>query len=142
MENTRAYGCDEREADAADMPPLEGRVEVVSADRLTDDRTGAAYFTAIIVIDERELDKLAGRKLLPGAPAAERRLPISASRLRERFAGLCGRTKIPSTDQFRKFAQHHAMKLRSGVSGSIPFKASTGGSHSRHILAEQLGLMV
>ncbi len=49
-----------------DMQPLEGRVEVVSADRLTDDRTGAAYFTAIIVVDERELDKLIGRKLLPG----------------------------------------------------------------------------
>ncbi|NRQ17289.1 Type I secretion system membrane fusion protein PrsE [Ensifer sesbaniae] len=49
-----------------DMPPLEGRVELVSADRLTDDRTGAGYFTAIIVVDEQELGKLAGRKLLPG----------------------------------------------------------------------------
>ncbi|WP_429809441.1 HlyD family type I secretion periplasmic adaptor subunit [Ensifer sp. B1-9] len=49
-----------------DMPPLDGRVELVSADRLTDDRTGAGYFTAIIVVDEQELGKLAGRKLLPG----------------------------------------------------------------------------
>ncbi|MGO4622960.1 HlyD family type I secretion periplasmic adaptor subunit [Ensifer sp. 2YAB10] len=49
-----------------DMPPLEGLVELVSADRLTDDRTGAGYFTAKIVVDEQELDKLAGRKLLPG----------------------------------------------------------------------------
>jgi len=49
-----------------DMPPLEGRVELVSADRMTDDRTGAGYFTTIIVVDEQELDKLAGRKLLPG----------------------------------------------------------------------------
>lgn len=49
-----------------DMAPLEGRVEVLSADRLTDERTGASYFTAKIVVDELELDKLAGRKLLPG----------------------------------------------------------------------------
>ena len=49
-----------------DMAPLEGRVELVSADRMTDDRTGAGYFTTIIVVDEQELDKLAGRKLLPG----------------------------------------------------------------------------
>ncbi|OHV71855.1 hemolysin secretion protein D [Ensifer sp. LCM 4579] len=48
------------------MPPLEGLVEVISADRLTEERTGLAYFTAIILVDEPELDKLGGRKLLPG----------------------------------------------------------------------------
>jgi HlyD family type I secretion membrane fusion protein len=48
------------------MPPLDGVVDVVSADRLTEERTGAPYFMATILIDKSELAKLEGRKLLPG----------------------------------------------------------------------------
>lgn len=49
-----------------DMRPLEGVVEVISADRLVEERTGIAYFTATIVVDEQELERLGSRKLLPG----------------------------------------------------------------------------
>lgn len=48
------------------LPPLEGVVEIVSADRMVEERSGAPYFAATVVIDKSELDKLEGRKLLPG----------------------------------------------------------------------------
>ena len=48
------------------LPPLEGVVDTVSADRLTEERSGAPYFAATILIDKGELAKLEGRKLLPG----------------------------------------------------------------------------
>lgn len=44
----------------------ESALELASAERLMDHRTGAT--SAIIVVDEQELDKLAGRKLLPPQP--------------------------------------------------------------------------
>lgn len=49
-------------------PTVFGKVETVSADRQTDQRTGNSYYTARIVIDEG-LDKLKGLKLYPGMPA-------------------------------------------------------------------------
>jgi HlyD family type I secretion membrane fusion protein len=48
------------------LSPLEGVVAVVSADRLIEERTGDPYFTATIVIGDRELKKLEGRRLMPG----------------------------------------------------------------------------
>lgn len=48
------------------LPPLGGVVDVVSADRLTDERSGAPYFAATVLIDKSELAKLEGRRLLPG----------------------------------------------------------------------------
>ncbi|WP_222054607.1 MULTISPECIES: HlyD family type I secretion periplasmic adaptor subunit [Rhizobium] len=48
------------------LPPLDGVVEVVSADRMVEERSGAPYFAATVVIDKRELAKLEGRKLMPG----------------------------------------------------------------------------
>lgn len=48
------------------LPPLDGVVEIVSADRMVDERSGAPYFAATVLIDESELAKLEGRKLLPG----------------------------------------------------------------------------
>ena len=48
------------------LPPLDGVVETVSADRLVEERSGAPYFAATVVINKSELDKLEGRKLLPG----------------------------------------------------------------------------
>ncbi|MBZ9777172.1 HlyD family type I secretion periplasmic adaptor subunit [Mesorhizobium sp. CO1-1-8] len=48
------------------LPPLEGIVEIVSADRMVEERSGAPYFAATVLIDKSELAKLEGRKLLPG----------------------------------------------------------------------------
>ncbi|QTU98610.1 HlyD family type I secretion periplasmic adaptor subunit [Rhizobium sp. NLR16a] len=48
------------------LPPLDGVVEIVSADRMVEERSGAPYFAATVVIDQSELAKLDGRKLLPG----------------------------------------------------------------------------
>ncbi|ARO28346.1 HlyD family secretion protein [Rhizobium sp. NXC14] len=48
------------------LPPLDGVVEIVSADRMVEERSGAPYFAATVVIDQSELAKLEGRKLLPG----------------------------------------------------------------------------
>ena len=48
------------------LPPLDGVVETVSADRLVEERSGAPYFATTVKIDKHELDKLEGRKLLPG----------------------------------------------------------------------------
>lgn len=48
------------------LPPLDGVVEIVSADRMVDERSGAPYFAATVLIDKSELAKLEGRKLLPG----------------------------------------------------------------------------
>jgi len=51
------------------VPRLRGEVIYVSADVLTDQRTGAAYYTAHVSVDERELSKLKSLKLVPGMPA-------------------------------------------------------------------------
>ena len=50
-------------------PTLKGRVAYVSADRLVDGVSGAAYFTARIEIPAGELARLAGVALYPGMPA-------------------------------------------------------------------------
>jgi HlyD family type I secretion membrane fusion protein len=49
-------------------PTVFGKVETVSADRQTDQRSGNAYYTARIVLD-KGLEKLEGAKLYPGMPA-------------------------------------------------------------------------
>ncbi|MBA1144032.1 HlyD family type I secretion periplasmic adaptor subunit [Mesorhizobium neociceri] len=48
------------------LPPLDGVVEIVSADRMVEERSGAPYFATTVLIDKSELAKLEGRKLLPG----------------------------------------------------------------------------
>ena len=50
------------------MPELHGRVVVVSADALTNQNTGEAYYTAEIVLDPDEAAKLGNDVLLPGMP--------------------------------------------------------------------------
>ena len=50
-------------------PTLQGRVVYVSADRLTDPRTGIPYFTARVEIPPSELARLDGVALYPGMPA-------------------------------------------------------------------------
>ena len=48
---------------------MEGIVDRVSADRLIDNKTGAAYYAARITIDAKSLAELKGVKLSPGMPA-------------------------------------------------------------------------
>jgi HlyD family type I secretion membrane fusion protein len=50
-------------------PQLEGTVLRVSADALTDQRTGQTYYTARVVADADQFGKLNGIELQPGMPA-------------------------------------------------------------------------
>lgn len=50
-------------------PVIHGIVTEVSADRLTDERTGAPYYNAIVQVDQQELKKLPSIQLYPGMPA-------------------------------------------------------------------------
>jgi HlyD family secretion protein/epimerase transport system membrane fusion protein len=50
-------------------PQLNGTVRQVSADTLTDERTGERYFVARIEIDREELARLDGIRLAAGMPA-------------------------------------------------------------------------
>lgn len=54
---------------SATTPPIQGMVVQVSADRLTDERTGQPYYLARVQVTEDGERKLADRKLLPGMPA-------------------------------------------------------------------------
>ena len=54
---------------SATTPPIEGIVTQVSADRLTDERTGQPYYLARIEVTEAGAHKLGDRKLQPGMPA-------------------------------------------------------------------------
>jgi hypothetical protein len=50
-------------------PVVQGKVIQISADRLTDNRTGNPYYIALIGVDEKELNSIPGIKLYPGMPA-------------------------------------------------------------------------
>ncbi len=47
---------------------IEGKLEVVSADALTDPRTGATYYSAIVSASAQEIEKLGDIKPMPGMP--------------------------------------------------------------------------
>jgi epimerase transport system membrane fusion protein len=51
------------------IPIVHGEVIQVSADRLTDQRTGNPYYTALVKIDEGQLAALPNVQLYPGMPA-------------------------------------------------------------------------
>ena len=51
------------------VPVVRGEVLQISADRLTDNRTGQAFFTALVRVDEKELAALPNVQLYPGMPA-------------------------------------------------------------------------
>ena len=75
-------------------PQLDGKVLQVSADALTDERTGLTYFAARIEVDRELLEKLDGVQLAPGMPA-------------ETFIETGRRTMLdyliqPLTDSFRR----------------------------------------
>lgn len=50
------------------LPPLPGRLVTLSADRLTDEKTGQPYFTARIDLDSEAQPHLRGITLTPGMP--------------------------------------------------------------------------
>jgi len=41
----------------------------ISADRLTDNRTGNPYYVALVQVEEKELQAIPNAKLYPGMPA-------------------------------------------------------------------------
>lgn len=51
------------------LPMLKGRVVMVSADKLVDERSGIPYYRARIKVDQDSLAKIADRRLVPGMPA-------------------------------------------------------------------------
>lgn len=51
------------------VPPVDGRVLSVSADSMSDRRTGQDYYLARIEIDENAVSTLGGKALRPGMPA-------------------------------------------------------------------------
>ena len=50
-------------------PTVDGTVSWVSADRLTDESTGEAYYTARVELDDPDDPRLEGLTLQPGMPA-------------------------------------------------------------------------
>ena len=51
-------------------PTIAGKVIRVSADRLTEPRTGASYYTALVQLDQKQLAALPQVNLYPGMPAS------------------------------------------------------------------------
>lgn len=51
------------------VPVVRGEVLQISADRLTDQRTGQSYYIALVRVDESELAALPNVQLYPGMPA-------------------------------------------------------------------------
>ncbi len=51
------------------VPMVEGEVKYISADRFTDEKTGAPYYLARVHIPKKSLDDLPNVKLYPGMPA-------------------------------------------------------------------------
>lgn len=75
-------------------PELFGRVSKLSADAFSDQKTGATYYRAEIVLEAEDMVKLAGQELLPGMPV-------------EAFIKTSDRTPMayllkPFTDYFQK----------------------------------------
>ncbi|HEY1629984.1 MAG TPA: HlyD family type I secretion periplasmic adaptor subunit [Rhizomicrobium sp.] len=51
------------------LPQLSGTVKTISADRLTDQRTGQSYFNAVVTVDKSALKPFPDVRLIPGMPA-------------------------------------------------------------------------
>lgn len=54
--------------DSRTTPELYGKIVQVSADTFVDERTNAAYYSAEIVLDPGEADRLGDNKIVPGMP--------------------------------------------------------------------------
>lgn len=53
----------------AEVPKMKGKVIYLSADRITDEKTGNAYYRAFVELDPESYKDLGGMELLPGMPA-------------------------------------------------------------------------
>lgn len=76
------------------VPPIEGVVSQVSADKLIDQRTGEAYFSARVTLSQDSLAKLKSVELYPGMPA-EVMIVTGKRRALDYFVS-------PVTDSFRR----------------------------------------
>ncbi|WP_114008023.1 HlyD family type I secretion periplasmic adaptor subunit [Cohaesibacter intestini] len=55
--------------DQRTTPELNGKLQTVSADLVTDEKSGLSFYRVRLGIDETEVGKLEGKKLIPGMPA-------------------------------------------------------------------------
>jgi hypothetical protein len=51
------------------LTPLTGSLVHISADRFIDERSGAPYFKARVILDRESLELLPSRRIVPGIPA-------------------------------------------------------------------------
>jgi HlyD family type I secretion membrane fusion protein len=79
-------------------PIVHGTVLQVSADRLTENRTGTPYYTALLKMDEAELAEMPNIQLYPGMPATVM-IPTSA---RTAFEYLVGPLMMSFKHAFRQ----------------------------------------
>lgn len=56
-------------ASRADRPVIEGKVQVVSADALTDERSGTRHYTLRVALSPQSMQSLGSLQLQPGMPA-------------------------------------------------------------------------
>ena len=49
-------------------PELFGKVRTIASDAITDEKTGLSYFKTEVMLDDEELEKLAGEELVAGMP--------------------------------------------------------------------------
>lgn len=54
--------------DSATTPDLHGRLIQLSADASTDEKTGNSFYTVRIALEQAEIERLDGKRLLPGMP--------------------------------------------------------------------------
>jgi len=50
-------------------PQLNGKVILIAPDLVSNQRTGEAFYVVRITLDEGEIERLGGKKLVPGMPA-------------------------------------------------------------------------
>ena len=55
--------------DQRTTPELQGRLQMVSADLVTDQATGLSFYHVRLIINDKEVQKLGGKHLVPGMPA-------------------------------------------------------------------------
>jgi len=55
--------------DLADVPEADGEITSLSADSLTDERTGASYYVARVRLREQQSAQIKNLELVPGMPA-------------------------------------------------------------------------
>jgi HlyD family type I secretion membrane fusion protein len=72
-----------------EVPIIEGHLEDFSADRQTDNRTGTSFYTARVLVEPTEFERL-GRPIYPGIPAEVTILAGSRSLLNYLFEPLFG----------------------------------------------------